>query len=346
MKNLKNLLVFTSVLLVSGIVMWSCEKDAQLTPITPNVVTNTNSDMEFVNSIIDNFTSEYASFQSEEEMTKFIKAYLGLTYEQQQEVLGKLKYETLNDYISTAYDGMVTLETERAFEEYVNNYADYLEIVPIANGERDVVEKETSVHVIAPFINVDRMVKLGDMFTKYIGTYIVKATNKADLERIKSSSDVLASSLNYTNLSSSSRNDLFETKEHQLENDQQWCKDDRKVILEAKFEKTNALSGVGYDYLPKVIVTAKRKGLPCIWYKYNTDITWNNFHFKISVDGIPTVDWTISNRTKYDVKDIHYPYSSLIYSGLDSNIPIVTWTKQRSDVTTIGIGAQYLVVDL
>lgn len=276
--------------------MWSCEKDAQLTPITPNVVTNTNSDMEFVNSIIDNFTSEYASFQSEEEMTKFIKAYLGLTYEQQQEVLGKLKYETLNDYISTAYDGMVTLETERAFEEYVNNYADYLEIVPIANGERDVVEKETSVHVIAPFINVDRMVKLGDMFTKYIGTYIVKATNKADLERIKSSSDVEVSGLNYTNLSSNSRQDLFgPVKEYEEENDNSWCKDDRKIILEVWFMVNPATSGVGNDYFPTVKATAKRKGLPCIWYKYNTDITWNNFHFKISVDGVPTLDWTLPN---------------------------------------------------
>jgi hypothetical protein len=294
------------------------------------------------------FTTEYASFQSEEEMTKFTMAYLGLTYEERQEVLGKLKFQTLNDYISTAYDGMITLETERDFEDYVNNYSDYLEVVPMVNGEREVVEKETTIHVIAPFINVNRTVKIGDTFVKYIGTYIVKATNEADLKRIKSSDNIEASGLNYTNLSSNSRQDLFNAnpKVYYLENDKRWCKDDRKVILEAKFEKSNALSGTGYDYLPIVIATAKRKGIPCIWYKYNTDITWNNFHFKISVDGIPTVDWTLPNRTRYGVKDIRYPYTSLIYSGLDSNAPVVMWTKLRSDITTPGLGAQYLVVDL
>jgi hypothetical protein len=211
---MKNLLVFASVLLVSGMVMWSCEKDAQLTP----TVQSTNSDIEFVNSIIDDFDTEYASFQTEEEMTKFIKAYLGLTYEEQEEVLGTLKFQTLNNYISTAYDGMITLETERDFEVYVNNYSDFLEIVPIANGEREVIEKESTIHVISPFVNMDRIVKIGDVFKKYVGTYVVEATNVADLKGIKSVSDVLSSRLNYTNLLSSSRNDLFDVKEYELVN--------------------------------------------------------------------------------------------------------------------------------
>lgn len=347
MKNFKRLLVFASILLVSGLFMWSCEKEAQLTPTTTNTVTNTNSDMEFVNNIIDNFTTEYASFQSEEEMTKFIITYLGLPYEQQQEVLEKLKYETLNDYISTAYDGMVTLETERDFEAYVNNYSDYLEIVPIDNGEHEVVEKERRLSLISPFINVDRIVKVGDMFTKYIGNYIVKDTDEANLGRIKSSSDVLSSGLNYISLSNNSRQDLFgPVKEYEEKNDKRWCKDDRKVILEVWFMENPATSGVGKDYFPTVKATAKRKGIPCIWYRYKTNITWNNFHFKISVDGVPTLDWTLPNFT-VNAKDftVTSPQGA-IYSGYPSNAPTVIWTKQRSDVKTPGMGNKWLVVNL
>jgi hypothetical protein len=326
--------------------MWSCEKEAQLTP-TIATVQNTDSNIEFVNGVTDNFTTEYASFQSEEEMTKFTMAYLGLTYEEQEEVLGKLKFQTLNDYISTAYDGMITLETERDFEEYVNNYADYLEIVPIANGEREVVEKESRLYLISPFINVDKIVKVGDTFTKYIGNYIVESTEAADLKRIKSSNDIVGSGLNYTNLSSNSRQDLFgPPKEYEKENDKRWCKDDRKVILEVWFIQNPATSGVGKDYVPTVKATAKRKGIPCIWYKQTTDITWNNFHFKISVDGIPDLDWTLPNFT-VNAKDftVTSPQGA-IYSGYPSNAPDVIWTKQRSDVKTPGMGNKWLVVDL
>jgi hypothetical protein len=50
---MKNLLIFASILLVSGLFMWSCQKEAQLTP-TIATVENTDSNIEFVNGVTDN----------------------------------------------------------------------------------------------------------------------------------------------------------------------------------------------------------------------------------------------------------------------------------------------------
>src|SRR5699024_5824394 len=65
------------------------------------------------------------------------------------------------------------------------------------------------------------------------------------------------------------------------------CKNDRKIEFSIKFvENINEFYDPGLGWTMQVLVTrsatlkGRRKGIPCIWYSYKTNLKWKNFKFK------------------------------------------------------------------
>ena len=243
---------------------------------------------------------------------------------------------------------MNDLTTRDAFVNYVNNYADFMEIKLMSNGEEEVVEKEISRHPIAPFLNIDRIIKVGEEYRKYIGEFYIASENYADLAGINSTADMEKSKLEYkqavsfqSGLLDKGPGDFFDEEF----NDNRWCKDDRKVELLADLSIAQTWEpNIGtyiYDAFPYVGVTAKRKGIPCIWYPYKTNITWDNFHVEYIMDGNPKVTWTEGYMFDY-AKRIE-PRNGDSFLG-DYN-PTFEWKKIRSTVGSRGMGTKTLDIN-
>lgn len=343
---MKNLLLFASVLLVSGIVMVSCSKDETLTKTETLENSLITVDLD---ETINKFTTDYAYFESDEVLRSFFTQYNNASTDMKESLLQKVTYLTLKKHLDVIYGGMDDLTTREDFMNYVNNYSNLIEVATI-NGEEEVVEKELSRHAIAPFLNVDRIIKVGNEYRKYIGEYYVASTNYGDLAGINFTKDIQKSGLDNKKVVSVLSGILDKGPDdfHQeLFNDNSGCKNDRLVELDAFFQdyqtyvSVGGLQFVNHDISPMVIVTAKRKGIPCIWYKYNTNIQWDNFHVEYKIDGGAIQTWTASNTAVY-ADCIERDHGSQF---LGAFAPVVEWKKIRSTVGSQGIGAQVMDID-
>lgn len=234
---MKNLLVFASVLLVSGIVMVSCSKDEKL--IETKTLETTLIEVN-VDETINNFTNDYAYFESDAALRSFFSQYQNSSFEKREELTGKVNYLTFDKHLDAIYEGMNDLTTRDAFVNYINNYSDLMEIKTM-NAEEEVVEKEISRHPITPFLNVDRIIKVADEYRKYIGEFYIASEDYADLADINSIADMEKSKLDYkraitlqSGLIDKGPDEFFDEEF----NDNRWCKNDRKVEIFADFRIT------------------------------------------------------------------------------------------------------------
>jgi hypothetical protein len=118
--------------LIIALIVASCSKDKLLTN-NENVENQELNDYlklsdEEFNSILENFTNEYAKFNSERQFHAFTTYFNNLEGSEQKSILNGLTYTTLDEKLSEAYEGMDALETEQQFYDYVSNYSDILEI--------------------------------------------------------------------------------------------------------------------------------------------------------------------------------------------------------------------------
>ncbi len=340
---MKNLFVFASILLVSSIVMVSCSKDEAIS----KTETLESSLLEVdLNEVSSKFTNEYAYFESNEELRAFYIQFVNSDEARKETLLNKLNYQTLDEKLDVIYEGMITIETREAFVDYVSNYSDLIEIAMIGD-EEEVIEKEISKHAIAPFLNTDRIIKVGDEFRKFIGEYYVASSNYDDLAMIHRGKDIYKSELNYEKVLSIESG--FPQKKTsyffaELGNNQRRCKNKRKVqlIADLTVNATNdQYAGVVYDVFPYIEAVAKRKGIPCIWYRYKTHLEWDNFHFEYIIDGRPKVTW-LENDIKLYTKEIIRTNGD---NFLGSYSPICEWKKIRSTIGSRGLGTKVMDID-
>lgn len=118
--------------MIIALIVASCSKDKLLTN-NENVENQELNDYlklsdEEFNSILENFTNEYAKFNSERQFHAFTTYFNNLEGSEQKSILNGLTYTTLDEKLSEAYEGMDALETEQQFYDYVSNYSDILEI--------------------------------------------------------------------------------------------------------------------------------------------------------------------------------------------------------------------------
>lgn len=363
---MKNLFYFLSALTLIFIIGCSKNEDSQI----KNEQTIVLTDVKLA-EIVTNFGSEQATFSSYNEFASFTKKFNEISYEEQQNILNTVEFETIDEILDGAYVGMNDIETREEFIEYLKQYEKYLELVELPNGEEEVKEKEITGHTIYSFLNSDKIIKIGSTYHKYFSEICALSENKEDLLILNTSGDVINSGLKYytaysDNFSEINSNEIElrwgeinEFHGWEKENDKFWCKNKRKV----KFR-----IGIGREwidsYVPTAdgrifpvealsiyrlaVVTAKRKGIPCIWYKYKTSVTWNDFYseYDFKINGIYSHNiWTGMNVTRDDVYGLRR-YESIITitepGGADTDCQ---WTIIKSNITTGGIWDKWLKVN-
>jgi hypothetical protein len=317
--------------------------------------------------IVENFGSEQATFNSYLEFAAFTKKFKEISYEEQQELISKLKYETIEEILDRAYEGMNNLKTRDEFIEYLKQYESYLELVELPNGEEEVQEKEITGHYIYSFLNKDKIIKIGNIYQKYFSKLCVESDSKETLLKIENERDVINSGLkyyvSYTTEPSELNKDALQLRwgeigffrQWEKENDKYWCKNKRKVRLKVGFPYEVVLlinpRGEG-PYIHQVFVgrrakvTALRKGIACIWYKYKTKIIWNDFHIEYDTNWNGDIEhfvWTHPDEVKY-ARSINREKLLQVYIA-EWQFYDTQMTKIKSNITTRGIWDKWLKVD-
>lgn len=343
----------------------SCNKDVT------NLPENNQQSIELptvnVNNVIKGFSSDMAIFSSRNEFAAFLLEFNKLNEENQKILLNNIEYETVQDILDAAYAGMDSIQTREEFIEYLSQYSDYLELVTLPNGEEQVVEKGVTGHSIYPFLNSAQIVKVGNVYQKYFSKLCVESENLDLLKQIKNEDDVKNSRLKYFVAYTDNPNEIQNESEinyrwgelgkiytWEKQNDAYWCKNKRKAELKVGFDfGVNELYDPRFGTVHQVIVKRKgeiiawRKGIPCIWYRYKTTITWNGFYTDYDVDktGVKTYEiWQHADEQKYassiDRSGDYYVYYLEFNQYFDCQ-----WNKIKSKITTTGLGGEWMLVD-
>lgn len=208
-----------------------------------------------------------------------------------------------------------------------------------------------SQHPVKPFLNKDKTIKVGEYFQKYIGKYVVYAKNVSDLKEVNSVKELSSSGLKYEKVveelsENINRDDLNVTFNYELTNDNSWCKNDRRIkfslsVITVAFTDVNGFTA--HEFHRISFGTAHRKGIPCIWYKYSTSFTWNDYHLA----GDVTIEGTTINRS-FTAANQNINTSTFDRSGLiDGALPGqggfgYDWTTTESRLTHQGMAGDWI----
>lgn len=170
---MKNFIYFLSALTLFIIIGCSKNNDLQLEKEQAIVLPEVN-----LTEIVESFGSEQATFLSYKEFAAFTKKFNEISLEEQQKLINKVKYETIQEILDRAYEGMNDLETREEFVEYLNQYDKYLELVELPNREEEVFEKEITGHSIYSFLNGEKIIKVGNTYHKYLSEICIYLKTK------------------------------------------------------------------------------------------------------------------------------------------------------------------------
>jgi len=317
---MKNIFYFLTALTFIFIIGCSKNEDLQLDKEQTIVLPDVN-----LTEIVENFGTEQATFHSYEEYAAFSQKFGRISEKEQQELLKEVKFETIDTVLNRAYEGMNNLETREEFVEYLKQYEEYLELVELPDGEEEVQEKEITGHSIYPFLNKNKIIKIGKIYYKYFSEICIQSENKEKLLRLKSTEEAINSGLRYytaftkeysTKISDEVElrwGDLNKWKEWEKTNDKFWCKNKRKIkflisIYKDYYDFTFRDSDGYLHHVTGLVIRRDallhgyRKGIPCIWFRYKTVLTWNDFHteYDIKLEGVVSHQiWTGINYKKY-----------------------------------------------
>jgi len=362
MNRLKILLAaFVVAVLTLG--LYSCAKE------------ETNTENKVINDELTNISQNYsqlvdlssnvATFKSEEDFSKFMKILPTLSDQQKEELVNQAAFTTFENYLDSLYEQMNMIDDREEFINFINQHSDVFEIIIDDSGDEEVIEKEVSLDPSAIINNKDRIFKVGDTFYKHISDICIKSKDYNILKTIKSKNDAINSRLDYDIAykilgSDSSLRWTDLNKEFSLiaVNNQSGCNNDRRVKLSWEVFEDDITIKIpradgGTDKIKNnlVLVTTEihptRKGRPCIWFKYKTLITRNNFNF--------TVDVRVTNSTIATSFNLTRPNTQVEARGLDTGPDLVLsyfpignqkteacWTRERADVTTQGMGGLWI----
>lgn len=314
-----------------------------------------------IESYTKKFTNDYAYFSSEDELNTFINLFLKCNSSTKGKIANSLKFKTQDDLLQEFYGQMPFLKTEKQFYDLIFNSGGLLKIIDLENGEKEVVELGVSQHPIQNILNEDGIIKVGNSYVKFLYNYCVISESISDLNVINSIDDIIHSGLEYkivyTTLYSYAEDiqnrwgDLNEEIAYSLTKDEPWCVNDRRIKLTFQIVDITT-SSIGEFVIKSAVagsvLRGKRKGIPCIWYSYQTNLTWEDFHLEfdwvINDDAVEDEIWLESDETQNNVYKIERSMEFTTFvEGLDEFD--CQWTKLESDCTSTGVGTLWLNVD-
>ncbi len=268
----------------------------------------------------------------------------------------RLGFSVFIDVAENYYSEIENITTFEEAENYVNLNSQFLELKLNENQEHELFIKEQSKHIIFQVLGIDRIYKIGNVYTKILNEYSVSSNSKEKLYNIKTDDEAKNSDLSPRQIivgKETSENRAVGLSDEEINNNP-FCKNDRKILWEAWafHEFVGTEGGDHYHLIGHSAVIAKRKGIPCIWYKYNTNITWNDFLNKILFINPNSTStqvgvWHEQNTVQFAKQILRsHIYSSFVIP--ENSLPIVfsDWCEVQTKATHQGMAGIWIIVSL
>ena len=345
---MKRINAFFLFLFVATSLFISCEKQL-LEPEKQNDVFIVS---DLLVEITEGFNENNAVFKDVETLITYYNEFSKLNGAQRNDFLSSLEFEPLSIYKDRIQDGLANLETREDYVSYLEKYGNILSVQIHLDDTESVIDLNQSTHFASTFANKDRIIQIGDTYFKYWKNYAIISSNYFELLRLNTLEDIKSSGLSFEVVVESMQNvisrDNFDVLYYEeITNNNSGCKNDRRIKFYLEMQKqTVTLNGItsteGFMWAE---VVAWRKGIPCIWYTYNTTITWNDCDLQGDFYDNGTLDTHItfqpSDETKNSVKRIdrsQLMWGKVIIVG-DATF---FWTTKESSLTHQGMAGTWI----
>lgn len=338
---------------------FACNKE--LIQDSNNEVQSINLEID-VDRVVDNFKSNYAFFESKDELSRFMISFDKLNDSKKEELVKSLKFKTINKTIDDYYEEMAKLRTEEEFQNLVNKSNGLFEIGLNDEGEKEVFEVGLTKHSIVNFLNENLIIKVGENYFKYYADLLIKSNSPQELSRLNSKEAIINSGLpfetSYKVLKSEVNSRWGEAnlvRTWKETKDKPWCNSDRRVRLRVSIvEEYHNVNDPILGNITHILVGRNanvypfRKGFPCIWFNYKTRIIWEDFDLKYKTkensDQILSHHWVHANE---DVEARNITRKSTIFAYIPQfgHTFDCMWTDIVSNITTRGIWSKWLRVN-
>jgi len=278
---MNKILLITTCLLV---VFISCTKDSIL-----NKEIKTLSESEF-NSMVSNFSSAYASFETETELRQFI-SFVRLT-----DMNYEVDYNTLQNKYDRIHEEIENIKDEDHFYTILELNSNLLKLEISTNDELTLNDRHT-FKTMKNLLNEDCILKIGETFRLYTEDIYIENLSYDYLKGIKNKEDAQSKGINFkTAYKIIYKNDEFLVDRSDegvnfpgppidtILNDNPGCFNDRRLkinfVLSTEEDEVETTFGniyPGFRVHGDAFVRADKKILGCIWVKYKTRIKWIDF---------------------------------------------------------------------
>lgn len=315
-----------------------------------------------ITDIVDNFGADYASFSSDKSYYRFISSFYDLSEMEREQILGKLKFETIDAFLHGLLEQIDKMQTREEVFNFIDTNSKYLKLERSSDGEEYVEFNNYSEHISNSFFNKDQIIKVGDVYYKYVDDVCVLGEDLNKIRELDTKEKILNSNLDYfiaTNMINEYESivvrwgDLEKLYTWEKAFNPGWCKNDRKVKMKLIFRGSgfplyvdNKLISASVVVSRSSIVKAFRKGIPCIWYRHKDNITWKNFSFEYDLkigEDITHYFWSKPDMTFENTYYQDFTEKIFEFDKLKTDFDC-QWTKKGSSVTTSEMNGVWLHV--
>ncbi len=361
--EMKKITFLTAIVFIFSLCFLACNKEEEKLTNLNKVDKESSLSFGEISDIAENFSSDYASFSSDKSYHRFITGFYALSETEKEQILGKLRYEPIDAFLDGLMEQIDKMQTREEVLNFIDKNSRYLKLERRSDGEEYVEFNNYSEHLSHPFFNRDQIIKVGEVYHKYVDDICVKGDDLTQLLKLDTKEQALAAGLEHFIATKETNKvesfdyrwgDLGIVYEEEEIYNPAWCVNDRKVELQYGFPISSFQS---YDpvfgYLTHVAVAryarirAIRKGYPCIWYTHKDDITWNNFLFQydFKVNGVITQHtWSKPNMYEQNVSNIEFEQLAYTFIANWDSFDC-QWTKKRTSATTTEMNGVWLHFD-
>jgi len=243
-------------------------------------------------SSLASFNGNMATFNNEDDYNRFIVKCMSLNATEEIELINSINYLTYQALMDSLYLILDSLETREDVLQFIANNEDYFELILNDENEEEIHEINEANGLGSQIYNADNMIQVGGEFYKFFQNYVIIGQNIDVLKSIKTKIDMENSGVKYheiystlssgnSDINSRMCNDLGVYIIRRSDRQPSGCRNHRRVKLTWALDMAEFTVG---DFKSKYIymmteVKPYKRGIPCIWYNYKTDVTRNNFHF-------------------------------------------------------------------
>lgn len=346
---MKRFNLFFAFMAIIAFSFTSCEKENTTNIDSPSEDVLNSDDLSKVLTIAQGFKTDYAEFKDGAEFLEFSKAYSNLNTMDRRRAINSYSFKTRSQVFDDLNETIGGFDTEEEVIDFVDQNSDILVLVDNEDGSKEVVEADASKHVAYHFLNSNGIIKVGEDFHKYVGLYLLKSKNYSELisvNNVEEAAKLGLESAKVVNLLNTKRDDLDVEFSRQIDNDNSFCKNDRRIRLEYEMaENVFTVGGTLNIQLNRILkVLARRRGIPCAWYAYSTPITWNDCEFTGDVTLAGVTDNLVFTAANETTTSTSIDRSGLAWGTVPLGSTSVTfnWTVRETRTTHQGMAGIWI----